>query len=334
MGKRLDGPARFPAKLTLPKRKRAPCRAPAPRMNRAAAGLEERRVLEDNTPHLDTPPAPVVVSYGGGTNSTALLIGMVERGEPVDLILFADTGGERPDTYEYVRRFSKWLAARDYPSITVVWSVTKNGDRLTLEQRSLGRGMLPSKAYGYSKCSLRFKRDPQDKFVNNWPPAQGRWRNGGKVVKAIGFDADEPGRASRMRSVVDPKYLYVYPLIEWQWGREECEEVIRRAGLPQPGKSSCFFCPSMKPPEILALARCYPDLAARALALEDAARPGLKGTMRGLGRDWAWSDFLKADRLQQKMFKQPMSEACACFDGWNDPAEDRRRLAALLPVVR
>ena len=58
MGKRLDAPARFPAKLTLPKRKRAPCRAPAPRMNRAAAGLEERRVPEDNTPHLDASPAP------------------------------------------------------------------------------------------------------------------------------------------------------------------------------------------------------------------------------------------------------------------------------------
>ena len=58
MGKRLDGPARFPAELTLPKRKRAPGKAPAPRMNRAAAGLEERRVLDDNTPHLDTSPAP------------------------------------------------------------------------------------------------------------------------------------------------------------------------------------------------------------------------------------------------------------------------------------
>lgn len=34
-----------------------------------------------------------IASYGGGTNSTAELIGCVEKGIKVDLILFADTGG-------------------------------------------------------------------------------------------------------------------------------------------------------------------------------------------------------------------------------------------------
>ena len=42
-----------------------------------------------------------VVSYGSGTNSTAMLVGLHERGEKPDLILFADTGGERPDTYRH-----------------------------------------------------------------------------------------------------------------------------------------------------------------------------------------------------------------------------------------
>ena len=41
-----------------------------------------------------------VVAYGGGTNSTAMLVGMYEKGIPVDLILFADPGGEQPYTYE------------------------------------------------------------------------------------------------------------------------------------------------------------------------------------------------------------------------------------------
>ena len=31
-----------------------------------------------------------VVAYGGGTNSTAMLVGMHEKGIPVDLILFAE----------------------------------------------------------------------------------------------------------------------------------------------------------------------------------------------------------------------------------------------------
>ena len=34
-----------------------------------------------------------IVSFGGGTNSTAMIIGMYQHKIPIDLILFADTGG-------------------------------------------------------------------------------------------------------------------------------------------------------------------------------------------------------------------------------------------------
>lgn len=37
-----------------------------------------------------------VVSFGGGVNSTAVLIGLHDRSEIPDAILFADTGGEKP----------------------------------------------------------------------------------------------------------------------------------------------------------------------------------------------------------------------------------------------
>ena len=43
-----------------------------------------------------------MVSYGGGANSTALLIGLHQHRIPVDLILFADTGAEHPHTYAYL----------------------------------------------------------------------------------------------------------------------------------------------------------------------------------------------------------------------------------------
>ena len=39
-----------------------------------------------------------IVSYGAGVNSTAMLVGMYEKGIPVDLILFADPGSEQPYT--------------------------------------------------------------------------------------------------------------------------------------------------------------------------------------------------------------------------------------------
>ena len=43
-----------------------------------------------------------IVSYGGGANSTALLVGLYQHRIPVDLILFADTGAEHPHTYAYL----------------------------------------------------------------------------------------------------------------------------------------------------------------------------------------------------------------------------------------
>ena len=50
-----------------------------------------------------------IVSYGGGANSTALLVGLHQHRIPVDLILFADTGGEHPHTYAYLDIMDRWL---------------------------------------------------------------------------------------------------------------------------------------------------------------------------------------------------------------------------------
>jgi 3'-phosphoadenosine 5'-phosphosulfate sulfotransferase (PAPS reductase)/FAD synthetase len=81
----------------------------------------------------------IVASFGGGTNSTAMLIGMADRGEPVDLILFADTGGEKPHTYAHRDEFSEWLAANGMPPITTVLQPE------TLEADCLRRNALPGR---------------------------------------------------------------------------------------------------------------------------------------------------------------------------------------------
>jgi hypothetical protein len=71
----------------------------------------ESRVIDTNT--------PVIVSYGGGKNSTALLLLLWKLGIRPDLILFADTGGELPETYNYIEMFSAWLQDHGLPEITV-----------------------------------------------------------------------------------------------------------------------------------------------------------------------------------------------------------------------
>ena len=177
------------------------------------------------------------------------------------------------------------------PKITRVYKTTRDSRRLTLEDECLKSGTLPSIAYGFKRCSLKHKIGPQEKFCNNYPPCRGVWASGKKVVKFIGYDAGEHYRSDKvlLRDLADPKYSKWYPLMEWGWDRAACIRAIEAADLPQPGKSSCFFCPSMRAEEIIDLREHYPDLFRRALALEDNARANLK-TVQGLGRNYSWRE--------------------------------------------
>ena len=230
-----------------------------------------------------------IVSFGGGTNSAAVLVGMYQKGIPIDLILFADTGAEHPHTYRFIETMDAWLAERGLPKITVVKNVDRYGNRFSLEMECIRSNTLPSIAYGNKRCSHKHKIAPQDKFCNNYPPCREVWAQGERVYKFIGFDADEQRRRDNALKydLKDKKYIKQYPLIAWGWNRNDCVRELRNAGLPQPGKSSCFFCPSMKKPEIEALKRDYPELFNRAIAIESAALPHLI-KVKGLGRNWSW----------------------------------------------
>ncbi len=251
-----------------------------------------------------------VVSFGGGTNSTAMIIGMYLHKIPIDLILFADTGGEQPHTYEFMGTFNEWLVKHGIPKIVSVEYHDKDGNRLTLEQECINSGRLPSIAYGYKKCSLKHKIGTQEKFCNNYQPCKEVWASGQRVHKYIGYDAGETRRIQHAAPIdeADKKYEKHYPLYEWGWTREECVHVIERAGLPRPGKSSCFFCPSMKKKEIQALWENYPDLFERAIALEHGSAK-TNVNVKGLGRDWSWESY-----YNEFMANKEFEEAQLTFD--------------------
>lgn len=249
-----------------------------------------------------------VVAYGGGTDSTGMLCGMVEgKFAPPHAILFADTGGEKPGTYTLVATVSDYLVANGYPPVTVVRRSRRDGKWESLEDNCLRLNMLPSVAYGYKTCSQKYKIEPQDKWCNNDAVCKSTWKSGAKVVKLIGYGYGEVHRA---RFYEDRKYVWTYPLIDWKWRREDCIAAIHRAGLPYPIKSACFFCPHTRKDEILSLGMTYPDLLGRALTMESKAK---LTTIKGLGRRFSWADFIR----------QPDSDAlvdvdelpCGCFDG-------------------
>ena len=49
------------------------------------------------------------VSLSGGKDSSAMLLLMIERGMPIDLVLHADTGMEFPEMYEHLQKLDEHL---------------------------------------------------------------------------------------------------------------------------------------------------------------------------------------------------------------------------------
>lgn len=260
----------------------------------------------------------MVCAYGGGLNSTAYLVLLKWLGKRPDLILFADTGGEKPETYEHVGRMSAWCEANGFPAILTVkrkvdFARQKHAEKYTtLEEECLVKKNLPSIAYYGRSCSEKWKQQPQNKYVDHWEPAQKVWEDGGRVLKVIGYDADE---ARRAKIFSHDKYLFWYPLLEYDWGRAECRRAIELEGLPVPPKSSCWFCPEMKPREIFELRDKHPELLERALAIESNA---VLTKIKGLGKHkYSWKDLLdgKVELPLVKKAEEEETLPCNCYDG-------------------
>lgn len=245
-----------------------------------------------------------VVAYGGGTDSTAMLIECVKRNIKIDLILFADTGGEKPHTYEYIKLFSDWLVDKGMPPVTIIKNLNES-KKDGLESLCLKNKTLPSIAYGFKSCSVQFKIEPVDKHLKTNYPEE--WEDN-SVIKLIGYDASEDRRA---KESPNEHYTNRFPLIEWDIDRDMCLEIIKEAGLPLPGKSACFFCPSSKPSEVRNLQLQYPELAQRAIAMEKNAN---LTSIKGLGRGWAWGDLLATSDMFDDG-RYTIDIACGCYDG-------------------
>lgn len=105
-----------------------------------------------------------IVSFGGGTNSTAMIIGMHLRKIPIDYIIFADTGAEQPHTYDFIETFNEWLQNTAYRKSRAFMQRTKTETDCFLKKnasiakrfrrlRSASRLVLKNTKYAHPKSS-------------------------------------------------------------------------------------------------------------------------------------------------------------------------------------
>lgn len=254
---------------------------------------------------------PFVFSDGLGVNSTAALELLAQHQVRPDAVVMADTGAEKDETYDYLPIRRRRLAELEFPELTIVRYQVQDFKNWPpyhgLDQNCLTNGTLPSLAFGFKSCSMKWKITPQDKWAEQWAPAVAAWAAGKKVLKSIGYDA---GPADRRRfahavGVEDPRFDYVYPLLAAGWDRDRCKAEIRKAGQPVPPKSACWMCPAVKTEEIREYRKKYLRwivvMEARAeprlTDIEGLWRNGCKGTRGAEKRPGKITEFIRAEGL-------------------------------------
>ena len=157
---------------------------------------------------------PLVLSYGMGVDSTAVLVGWRRLGLRPDLILFADTGSEHRGTYRYRAVIEVWLVAVGFPPLTVVRYRPRHGRYTTLVEDCLIKGVLPSLAYGSKACSQKWKVGPQNTFLRTWSLALAAWSRGQRLDHAIGYDAGPKDMRRGGEGADTDLERFIYPLRE------------------------------------------------------------------------------------------------------------------------
>lgn len=261
-----------------------------------------------------------ILSYGGGVNSTALLLEWLRRGNELDALIFADPGSEMPETYEFIERSIKpFCKERNIPFETVrLRAGNRNpnwdeGEVIPIYEGYARNRGVP--AIRMRTCSIKWKGSLIDKMIAE------KYKGAHHL---IGIDYSEKHRA---KIFIDPEtgkeeYVYPdksYPLVDWEWTRDDCIQAIEEYGWEVPVKSGCYFCPFQSRDSWKALYENHPALYIKAELLEsnNNSFPDY-GLMQSNPKRLDW--YRKAMETQTTLDSYTDSEEaanipCMCYDG-------------------
>jgi len=203
---------------------------------------------------------PTVISYGGGIQSTALVVLAMRERWPIDEIVHVDLlDAESPATREYVAYVREWLRGVYGRDVTVI-------ERNMYQDMLDNPGFTPVPWHGRREkfmlkrqCTREYEVQPLQRYLYGRYPQE-------RIGLMLGISVDE---YRRMRDSSAARIEHVYPLVDRRLTRWQCREIVERAGLAVPWKSSCWFCPYRSSVSQWALVQRYPDLVGMARELED-----------------------------------------------------------------
>ena len=200
-------------------------------------------------PQHDKSPKLVILSLGAGVQSSTMAM-MAAEGhiKPMpDCAIFADTGYEPPDVYEYLNWLEKQLPFPIYRVMKgnirddMVNSVD-NGTRFptapffTVNAETGKKGML------MRQCTNDYKIQPIRKKIRELLGV-GYYKHVKKnvwVEQWIGISTDE---IARMKPARDKYIINRWPLLELNITRRQCQDWFEKRGHRKPTKSACICCP-------------------------------------------------------------------------------------------
>lgn len=260
-----------------------------------------------------------ILSYGGGTQSAALaLMSAMGQLPKLDAVIFADTQGELPETYEYAEYVEAKLVEAGIPFHRVsagsleeaLLSSVPTSKNPTPPAHLLHPDGRKGRIGAY-RCSWDFKRSLITRKTKELVGGRGAWKRA-TVHQWIGFSTDELNRCkpdpecrcghNRVRPAYkdgrprghvpactdcaceefDPWRVNVWPLIhQLEYRRSDTIAWFERNGHPTPPRSACWFCPNSRNPRWADLKANHPDLFERACHLDESIRNGGGFNARG-----------------------------------------------------
>lgn len=191
-----------------------------------------------------------IVQFSGGKDSTAMLLIMLEKGMPVDEIIFCDTGKEFPAMYKHIAKVEQYIGR----SITRL-KADKSFDYYFSEYIKTTGKNKGTKGYGWPRmwmrwCTRILKQELTKKHLTDI----------GEYITYIGIASDEPKRHINI-----PKNT-VHPLFNWGISEKQALQYCYSKGFDWNGlynhfrRVSCWCCPLQNMSSLRTLRKYYPDL--------------------------------------------------------------------------
>lgn len=240
-----------------------------------------------------------VASFSGGKDSTAMVLHMIERGDPLDEVVFCDTTMEFPAMIRHVEKVKQVIEAAGikFTTLRAEHDFEYYLTEYEVKKRKPDSAFYGTPGYGWAGhasrwCTSTLKKDVIARHLR-------QISNSYEVVQYIGIAADEGYRLARENNQ-DQRHRH--PLVTWGWTEADAMAYCREKGYNWEGlydifgRVSCWCCPLKNYGELRVLRQHFPELWERLLNLDSRQAKKFQHdyTVADFDRRFALEDALQA----------------------------------------